>query len=63
MQDSQRTSDAVATTAAVVIFWPAVFLVRGHNSHTVELARLKGNMQAIEQASVQKTCGINFRRA
>ena len=28
-----------------------------------ELARLKGNMEAIESASVQKRCGIEFRRA
>jgi hypothetical protein len=29
VQDSKRTSDAVATTAAVVIFWPAAFFVGG----------------------------------
>jgi hypothetical protein len=28
-QDSQRTKDTVATTAAVIIFWPAAFLVGG----------------------------------
>jgi len=63
IQDSQRTKDAVATTAAVVIFWPAAFFVGGNNAQTAELARLKGHMQAIEEASVQKKCGINFRRA
>ncbi|MGO4573691.1 hypothetical protein [Microvirga sp. 2TAF3] len=62
-QDSQRTKDAVATTAAVVIFWPAAFFVGGNNAQTAELARLKGHMQAIESASVQKKCGISFRRA
>lgn len=62
-QDSQRTKDVVATTAAVVIFWPAAFFVGGNNAQTAELARLKGHMQAIEEASVQKKCGINFRRA
>jgi hypothetical protein len=62
-QDSQATKDAVATTAAVVIFWPAAFFVSGNNAQTAELARLKGQMQAIEGASVQKKCGINFQRA
>ncbi len=62
-QDSQRTKDAVATTAAVVIFWPAAFFVSGDNAQTAELARLKGQMQAIEAASIQKKCGISFQRA
>ncbi len=62
-QDSQRTKDAVATTAAVVIFWPAAFFVGGNNAQTAELARLKGHMQAIEEASIQKKCGISFQRA
>ncbi|WP_230533490.1 hypothetical protein [Microvirga roseola] len=61
-QDSQRTKDAVATTAALVIFWPAAFLVGGDNAKTAELARLRGHMQAIEEASVQKKCGISFQR-
>jgi len=28
-QDSKRTNDVIATTAAVVIFWPAAFFVGG----------------------------------
>jgi hypothetical protein len=63
VQDSQRTKDAVATTAAVVIFWPAAFFVGGDNAKTAELARLKGHMQAIEEVSIQKKCGIRFQRA
>ncbi|WP_035459976.1 hypothetical protein [Microvirga flocculans] len=62
-QDSQRTKDVVATTAAVVIFWPAAFFVGGDNAKTAELANLKGQMQAIEAASIQKKCGITFNRA
>lgn len=62
-QDSQRTKDVVPTTAAVVVFWPAAFFVGGDNTQTAELARLKGQMQAIEGASVQRKCGISFQRA
>jgi hypothetical protein len=36
-QDSQRTKDAVATTAAVIIFWPAAFLVGGDKQTAAEL--------------------------
>ncbi|MBA1156613.1 hypothetical protein [Microvirga mediterraneensis] len=62
-QDSSRTKDVVATTAAVVIFWPAAFFVGGNGAQTAELARLKGQMQAVEEASIQKRCGITFRRS
>jgi hypothetical protein len=62
VQDSKRTSDAVATTAAVVIFWPAAFLVGGDKQTAAERGLTKGQMVAIEQASVQKNCGIQFQR-
>ncbi|MGO4389500.1 hypothetical protein AB4Y85_18400 [Microvirga sp. 2YAF29] len=62
-QDSSRTKDVVATTAAVVIFWPAAFFVGGNSAQTAELARLKGQMQAVEEASIQKRCGITFQRS
>jgi hypothetical protein len=60
-QDSQRTKDAVATTAAVVIFWPAAFLVGGDKQTAAELAQMKGQMVAIEQASIGKKCNIQFQ--
>lgn len=63
VQDSARTRDAVATTAAVIIFWPAAFLVGGDKQTAAELAQLKGQMVAIEQASIQKKCGIQFQAA
>jgi hypothetical protein len=61
-QDDKADKDAVVTAAAVVIFWPAAFLVGGDNQTTAELARLKGEFDAIEQAAIQKNCGLNFRR-
>ena len=61
VQDQKRTNDAVATTAAIIIFWPAAFLVSGNDQNTAELSRLKGEFEAIEKASIQKNCGIQFR--
>lgn len=61
-QDKQRTNDTVATTAALVIFWPAAFLVGGDKQTAAELAQMKGQMNAIEQASIMKKCGIQFQR-
>jgi uncharacterized protein YceK len=60
-QDSQATKDTVATTAAIIIFWPAAFFVQGDKQNAAELARLKGEMEAIEQVSIRKQCGIQFR--
>jgi hypothetical protein len=62
VQDSKRTNDAIATTAAVVIFWPAAFFVGGDKQNAAELGLMKGQMVAIEQSSVQKKCGIEFHR-
>jgi hypothetical protein len=60
-QDDKRTKDQVATGVAVVVFWPAAFLVGGDGPMSAELAQLKGQMVAIEQASIQKKCGIQFQ--
>jgi hypothetical protein len=60
-QDSQRTKDAIATTAAVVIFWPAAFLVGGDKQTASELGQMKGQMVAIEQASIARKCNIQFQ--
>jgi hypothetical protein len=49
------------TAAAVVIFWPAAFFVGGDKQTAAELAQMKGQMVAIEQASIQKKCGIQFQ--
>jgi hypothetical protein len=60
-QDSQRTKDTLATTAAVVIFWPAAFFVGGDKQTAAELGQIKGQMVAIEQASIAKKCNIQFQ--
>lgn len=61
VQDSQRTKDQVATGVAIVVFWPAAFLVSGDKQNAAELAQMKGQMIAIEQASIAKKCNIQFQ--
>ena len=56
-QDSQASKDAVATTVGVIVFWPTLFLIGGDKQNAAQLANLKGQMDAIEQASIQKQCG------
>jgi hypothetical protein len=60
-QDSQRSKDQLATAAAIVVFWPAAFFVGGDKQTAAELANMKGQMVAIEQASVAKKCNIQFQ--
>ncbi len=62
VQDSNRTTDAWVTGAAIVLFWPAAFFVKGDGPTAAELARLKGEFEAIEQASIQKNCNMRIRR-
>jgi hypothetical protein len=62
IQDQKATNDAIATGVAIVIFWPAAFLVGGDDHNSAELGRLKGEFETIEQVSIQKKCGFDFRR-
>lgn len=63
VQDQKATNDKVAVGVGVIVFWPALLFAKGNDENTAELARLKGQMDAIEQASIKKKCGINFQRS
>ena len=60
-QDQKRSNDGIATGVAIVVFWPAAFLLGGDGPTAAELGQLKGQMVAIEQASIMKKCGIQFQ--
>jgi hypothetical protein len=62
VQDSQATKDSVVTGVAIVVFWPAAFFVGGDRGSAPELGRLKGEADALEQVSIKKNCGIQFRQ-
>ena len=61
VQDEKATGDAVATTVSLVLFWPAAFLIKGDGQTAAELARLKGEFEALQQAGIAKNCGLQFR--
>lgn len=61
-QDSKATRDVVATTVGVVVFWPLLFAVGGDGPTAAELARLKGELEAVEKVSIEKKCDIRFER-
>ncbi len=45
---------------AVVLFWPAVFLVKGDGPEADEYAELVGERNAIEAAAKEKGCAVKF---
>jgi hypothetical protein len=59
-QQSQAGKDAAMVGVSLILFWPAAFFVGGDKASAAEVARLKGEMQAIQQANIQKGCGIQF---
>ena len=54
-QDDVAENDAVAMGVGMVLFWPALFFIES-DDHSAEVARLKGEVEAIEIASIQKDC-------
>lgn len=63
VQNKKAKDDAVATGVALVLFWPAAFFIKGDKQTAAELARHKGELEALKQVSIQKRCGITFQRA
>jgi hypothetical protein len=61
-QDKIAHGDAVKTTVAAVVFWPVLFLNKGDGVVANNVANLKGQMQAIQQASIEKNCGFVFQQ-
>ena len=59
-QQQKATGDAVAMGVGLILFWPALFFIKGSGATEGEVARLKGEMEAIERVSIQKECGIQF---
>lgn len=62
-QDKNRGQDAAMTTVGLVLFWPALFFMKGDGAAAADVARMKGEMQAIEQVNRVKNCGIKFAPA
>lgn len=56
-QDSAANKDAVALAVGMIIFWPALFFMVGGDKKE-ELARLKGECEALEKCSIEKKCNV-----
>jgi hypothetical protein len=47
-------------TVELVLFWPALFFIKGDGADAAEVARIQGEMQPIEQLNRMKNCNIVF---
>jgi len=59
-QSKKATGDAVAVGVSLIVFWPAIFFMKGDGAQAAEVSRLKGEMEAIHTVNRQKNCGIQF---
>jgi hypothetical protein len=61
VQQSARTADA-SDNNSTVILWPGAFSLVGEKDIADKLALMRGQMLAIEEASIRGQCSIQFQR-
>lgn len=54
--DEAAANDKVLTGVGAVLFWPALFALGGTKQQEAEYARLKGEHDALTQASIARRC-------
>lgn len=62
VQQHKANNDAVVMGVGLILFWPALFFVKGGAETENEVAQLKGQMDTIEQVAIKKKCGFKFER-
>lgn len=55
--DEAASNDQNIATVGMLLFWPAMFALGGTKQQEMEYGTLKGQHDAIQQASITKKCG------
>jgi len=55
--DEAASNDKALVGVGMILFWPALFALGGTKQQEAELARLKGEYDALAAAGVNKKCG------
>jgi len=56
------SNDTAQMAVGLILFWPTLFFLEGGDGpQAAEYQRLKGEYEAIEQASIAKNCNIEFQ--
>lgn len=57
-------NDTAQMAIGMILFWPTLFLLEGGDGpQAAEYARIKGELEALETASLRKKCGLEFPKA
>ena len=56
--DKASDNDKMITGVGIILFWPALFALGGTKQQEAEYARLKGEYDAVDQASIAKHCSV-----
>ena len=60
--DEEASTDAAQMGIGLLLFWPALFFLEGGDGvQAAQYAQLKGEFEALEQVSIQKSCGIKVQ--
>lgn len=62
-QEKKANGDKVAMGVGLIIFWPALFFMKGDGADANQVAQLKGQMNAIQAVNDAKHCGIQFQQS
>ena len=54
--DEAASNDKAIMGVGLILFWPALFALGGTKQQEAEYGRLKGEYDALHQASIQKKC-------
>jgi len=54
--DHASTNDKVAMGVGLVLFWPALLMLKGNGPEHEELSRLKGEYDAVNEAMIRHNC-------
>jgi hypothetical protein len=54
--DQAASNDKALTGVGLILFWPALFALGGTKNQEAEYGRLRGEYEAVQQASIQKKC-------
>ncbi|MEJ0010036.1 MAG: hypothetical protein WDN72_05690 [Alphaproteobacteria bacterium] len=60
--DKVAGDDEAVMGVGLVLFWPALFFLDKNTTQAAEYGRLKGEFDALEQAGIQKNCGLHVER-
>jgi len=61
-QEKTASNDDMQMGVGLVLFWPTLFFLDGNTPQAAEYARLQGEFDALEKASIQKNCNIKVER-